>query len=315
MSAWVTLASGVFALPGTAEAVQCIDPMPRVPDDGATAVPTNAVLWGYGRGARERLLGPDGEVVPVERRTVSVAEQFAFPASWYAYPVLVPIDPLAPDTRYTLESDAHPLASDEPTPLGQVTFTTGSGPSLGVPPLPVLLDAETHARTFSEILPRLVTLEFEHQGLLIADVGNLGAATSLDDLYLADSDLPYYEPVTGGGIEWATTRQTLTVGVSDCTHWGSAADRLDARFGVLDLAGNFSGWVDVELEIPSREEAEAAEAAAAEAARKRLYGPREGRPSVCTFAPARSEGAAGLCLFVGVLGAAFWMRRRGVRWV
>lgn len=37
-----------------------------------------------------------------------------------------------------------------------------------------------------------------------------------------------------------------------------AGDRIDASFGLLDVAGNFSGWADMPVEIPSHTEARAA---------------------------------------------------------
>jgi hypothetical protein len=305
------VASAVLSLPDPAYALSCDERIPRFPQADAAGVPTNTILWGYGRSSYERLLGPNGDVVPVERRSVPIANSLG--TGSFAYPVLVPIDPLAPDTRYTLVYDSYtPRPPDAEPLIGQAVFTTGTGPSLVAPPLPVVLGAESLAGQGWGGPVRYISLDIAHQGLLLADIGGLGDVTSIDDLFLADTTLALYDAVAGNGIEWVTTEQALGVGPSDCGYWPSgAADRQNARLGVLDLAGNFSGWVDVELELPSVQEAQAAAEADTAAAYDRTYGERDGRPPVCTFTPSRSGGSsgAGAWLTLAVAGLLHATRR------
>lgn len=80
----------------------------------------------------------------------------------------------------------------------------------------------------------------------------------------------------------------------DCGVWPPyASDSELGRFGVLDLAGNFSGWASVPLELPSLADAQAA--AVAE---------REANPQRATGAPERV-----------LARAAGWRRYLAARWV
>ena len=173
----------------------------------------------------------------------------------------------------------------------------------------MLLRAEPHAGRGLGGLERYLELEVAHQGLLIADLGGLGQVASLDDMFLEDRTLAPYEPIATLGIEWVTTEQALLVGRLECRYWpDAAADHESARFGVLDLAGNFSGWTEVELQIPSLEEAQAVDEADRAAAYERTFGPRDGRPSVCAFQAAPCAGV-GSGLTLALLGAIACARR------
>jgi hypothetical protein len=100
-----------------------------------------------------------------------------------------------------------------------------------------------------------------------------------------------------------------------------APDALNGRFGSVDLAGNFSGWADVPLEIPSQAEAQAAvadelaEQAEAEAEAERVAAANRAmlaeRPSTgaCAAAPVRAGRASGLASLALVLAAALRRRR------
>jgi hypothetical protein len=308
----LALASVALTLPSRAHALSCELDTPRFPQEGATAVPTNAVLLGYGYNSSERLRGPDGEEVPVERRSVR-APFYATP-TLSGLPVLVPLEELEPDSVYRIEVDENARWGIAEPSLRQIVFATGPGPSVAPPPLPVLIGAEPHVGRGFDGPGRSIRLEFAHQGLLITDLGSFGPVTSVDDLFL-DPTASADDPVSSRRLEWVTTDQGLSVGYGDCLSWPSmAGERENARFGVLDLAGNFSGWVDVELVLPSREEAEAAAQAQQAAGLKKLYGKREGRPPVCTFTPSRSGSTSGIAAWLtlglaGVLAAGRRFRR------
>ena len=101
---------------------------------------------------------------------------------------------------------------------------------------------------------RTLSLELPHGGILIGESGGaLDDVASLDDL-LASPDAGFVSvdaSPTSPIVRWATTDSVLSVGLGDCVVWPSSEAAATARFGVLDLAGNFSGWGEpVDLELP-----------------------------------------------------------------
>ena len=100
--------------------------------------------------------------------------------------------------------------------------------------------------------------------------------------------------------------------------WPGGSNRYSARFGVMDMAGNFSGWSsETLLELPDQAEADrlVAEAEAAERAREeeiaRLQqsqpgmGAFEGHNMGCAFGAANSRALGGpMLLALGALAAA-----------
>ncbi|HTV18948.1 MAG TPA: hypothetical protein VMG12_09765, partial [Polyangiaceae bacterium] len=79
-------------------------------------------------------------------------------------------------------------------------------------------------------------------------------------------------------------RVTRLVGPSG----GVVSDTASGRFGVLDLAGNFSGWVSVPLELPSLAEVDAAVAeehlaGEAEGNVQSSLNVQQGRPPACSL--------------------------------
>ena len=301
---------------GTAHALSCAGDFSRRPNTGAVDVPTNALLWGYTR-TFARLLGPSGEVVNVD--------ELELVTGWGGLRVLVPGAELQPDSDYTIVIQ-YDEDSAEPDEL--VTFHTAFGPATARPPLPTLSSSETGTgSTWLGSPSRYQTLEFdglvEGQLALLGDIadsgdGDAAAPDTLDSVRVLLA--PPNEPL-GPVMEWVSDRATLTVGTTDCSTWpAGAADRQDARFGSFDLAGNFSGWIDVPLELPSREEAQAAadqeraerELQQAEAARQNLQEPRSAIAdcSTATRLGARSGSVAWLSLSLGLVAAA---ARRRVR--
>src|SRR5262245_55797843 len=87
----VILACATVVLPGTARALSCGPPHFTAPEDGASGVPTNTLLWGYGRYEATppgRLYGPEGEV-PLEERSLPMQLDELYGSYM---PVLVPLE-------------------------------------------------------------------------------------------------------------------------------------------------------------------------------------------------------------------------------
>lgn len=295
--------------PGTAWALSCAGDFGRRPDTGAVDVPTNALLWGYAA-PRDRLLGPSGEAVEVDALELAVGD--------VGFAILVPRAELLPNADYTI------VRGDS---IERIPFRTSSGPATSPPPLPVFLGSETGTgSTWLGSPARYQTLDFD--GLAEGDLGLLGDistardgdAGALDTLASIRELLrPRAEP-TGPVVEWLSDHEPFTIGETDCSTWpAGAADRQDARFGTFDVAGNFSGWIDVPLELPSREEAQAEADRAraerdleqAEAARQNIQEPRSAA-SCSTAAPVGPGNAGSLAWLSSSLGllAAVARRRR-----
>jgi hypothetical protein len=263
MNTHKTLAAGALGCamavaPGTSHALSCATNWAQVPRDGDRDVPTNTLIWSHGRfggASAARLIGPSGEV-GVDERFMPVA---IYPGEGTNYPVLVPRAELEPNTRYAIEIT---YDYDEPTPdvTERVGFTTGSGPATVAPPVPSLVSIEEDAGTgWLGGNQRWLNLDFApHGGILVADTAAaLGSVASVNDLFVEGGsfDSVTLEPTTRA-IRWFSSDDDVAVGIGDCLVWPEGAERQSARFGVLDLAGNFSGWMTTELELPSPAEAQ-----------------------------------------------------------
>lgn len=250
----VSIACLTALVPGTARALTCATNWVRAPEDGAVGVPTNTLLWGFDFSYASssvlstRLLGPSGPV-QLEQRYLPV---YVSGEQKSQIPVLVPATELAPNTRYSIEGRD-----------SRSSFVTASGAAEQAPALPELLSS---APAVSEV-SRGRRLEFSHAGILIGDASEaLGAVTSLSDLLLQAPDLPdggagtFLDLPDAPAARWLTTDATLTVGAGGCTVWPDYdLERVPARFGAFDLAGNFSGWLDVpDLALATPEEVELA---------------------------------------------------------
>lgn len=313
---------GIHVMPDTARALSCATNWIPAPAQGDVGVPTNTLIWAHGRfggASPARLIGPAGEV-PVEERFFTVAISVDQGTN---YPVLVPEAELEPDTTYRIETSYEDISGVVTTE--SVSFTTGSGPLTSAPLPPQITSSEPGAGNGWEGgVNRYLRLGVAHEGILIADnAGALGTIESAQDLWLPERDADFESvPLASGTrvVRWATLDSELWVGLGDCMVWPeTAADREQARFGVLDLAGNFSGWTGpVELTLPSVSEAESIiasnnqareEEEAARYAAIDFQKPKSG----CTLsaAPSSTErsawGLAALALALGVAAR----RRRG----
>lgn len=313
----LTIGALLGVSPGTADAASCAINLVQAPRVGQTNVPTNTLLWGYA-GGNLQLVGPSGEVVSLVERAI-IARSWSF--TRVSFPVLVPTGPLQPYTRYSIEVD-----SGESRPLARNEFVTGAGPADSAPEVPVLVSAEPRLETSRG---RWLDLQFEDirdRGLILIGTAD-GAVTELASVegLLLDGPPTPAAAAEAPLLEWIADVEQLSVGLEYCSLWPEGApDALTASFGVFDLAGNFSGWGDVSLELPSEAEAqaladqEAAEAAAAAAEADRVAEANLARLAAasrddgCALAPASSGGPSALAALA--LGAsALWRRRQQVR--
>jgi len=136
------LAAAPIVQPSPALALSCAwGPIASLPPDGATGVPTNAVLRVIylSSGPDETpvtLLGPGGQSVDV---TLELASGEGGGERTYA---LTPFTPLEPSTTYRIAVGEHPEAPD---PWILATFTTGAGPATQAPEPPVIIDTDRDA--------------------------------------------------------------------------------------------------------------------------------------------------------------------------
>lgn len=207
----------------------------RLPRDGQREVPLDTLIWGGWPGAQVSLRGPEG-VVASERRLI--------PAAGYAQrnsgiPVLVPLQPLQPNSVYTVEESAGPNLSRQ--------FTTGESVD-DEAPAPLKLLGSTAS-------PGQLVLDFASDDVLAGELDGTSAPfASLHDVLLPvnfgdgyralDADAPVFQ--------WLTPEPTLRLSSGGvCSNWSSAGYAQRARFGTFDIAGNFSGWTDVpDIEVP-----------------------------------------------------------------
>ena len=317
------LGVSLAVIPGTAHALSCATNMLTAPAPDQANVPTNALLWGYSL-AYTRLLGPSGEVIPLDERALRVAQLDQHRG---VVPILVPRGDLQPNTRYTIEVDHAGPGVD------RSEFITGAGPA-GEPPAPPTLIASEPVIGLSwssASVMRWVSLEFQsirERGLILIGIsvdparGGTPEVASVESIFVDDTSLPEEAILEGPTVEWASQDDWVSAGIADCATWPEGApDAVNGRFGTFDLAGNFSGWADVSLEIPSLAEAEAgtatarAEQAEAAAEAERVAAANRAlladQPSggACAAAPARAGGGSGLASLALVLAAALRRRR------
>lgn len=231
-----------------AQALSCdFSPYYFAPPADAQNVPTNTRLWGLAHYAHEIILsGPDGSVELVEmklqlQRGLDMDDRF---------PVFQPAQLLDPDTRYTVSIVFS--GSDGSEVVHEHLFTTGVGPATRLPDMPVLLSKTPGGGpSFSGGTGSWVQLDFEHQGILIGAseqfANSAESAENLEDLIRAAEVTEPQQGPTGQlapeGVKWLDNFGNFRVGTGDCQVWpASQGAAISARFGVLDLAGNFSGW-------------------------------------------------------------------------
>lgn len=191
------------------------------PADGATDVPTNAVLWipfdvslEGDEPTTSRLRSDDGTEVALDVHVVGGLR------------VMQPLEPLAPFTRYTVVG-----CHDGACPIELRAFTTGEGPDLDPPAIPVELGRERDVERivgFCAGTYRTVAIDLDFEGLLVADLG-----------------LPEFDERTRRGQPDVITTEVdhpLVIDESEAP----LTDPVAIRVGAFDAAGNFSGWQELD---------------------------------------------------------------------
>jgi hypothetical protein len=302
---------GVIAVaPGTASALTCASPGARAPQAGSRNVPTDTLLWGF-PASSARLIRPSGEEVPLDERMFEVTGPAVIDGKPVTVPVLVPHAELERNAAYAIEVD---YGTDA---VHLREFSTGAGPTRELPAPPVLVSSEPRMSAGWQGWgggppERWLELQFEYDHILIGDAGGLGPFASIDDLFI-DPAAAQKASSERERLTWITSADGLSVGRGGCISWPEGApDIQSARFGSLDLAGNFSGWVEVPLELPSEEEARAV--LALEPAREPTSQPRvDSGPSACSLAAPVPRGTGVLTLFALGVGWALTSARRARR--
>lgn len=218
-------AAALLAAPSVARACSCGgDPPVQWPAMEATGVPTNTRIW-LGNSWFYEFTTPRlrkaGEAVDLAF-TISTIETSDGPLDVYT-----PGAPLAPNTAYEL------LACDSETcDPPHLRFTTGAGPDLDPPPVPIETERSGDAggsRRDSCGKYKSATVSLDAEGLLVVEIDG----GTLDPLTLS------------GTTTVATLDAGIIVGRGACfMHWPTSEDSAPIRYGAFDLAGNFSGWTE-----------------------------------------------------------------------
>jgi hypothetical protein len=257
---WLVAFAGLTTVaPDTARALSCITNTVNAYPLGQEDVPTNTLIWGYSA-ATARLLGPAGEAIPTKERAIVTAGTLGtrWPVS-----VLVPDSILQPNARYAIEID-----SGNEAPRTRHEFVTADGPASTTPALPTLVSTQSHVGTFwaSTMPARWTDLQFQDirsQGLIVIGITNVAESDALASIDTLEDILidgpPSPEAIAQAPlVQWISDSDDFGVGITDCALWPDGApDTLTGRFAAVDLAGNFSGWVDIPLELPAAAEAQA----------------------------------------------------------
>ena len=240
---YVALILATLTLPATSLACSCMEPGATFflqPEDGATGVPTNALVWVGG--AQTRGLFAGETQLPIE---VLDADEIVLPGTEGrlrslndTIDVFTPDLLLEADTTYTVRVGDQLIS----------TFTTGSGVDDEAPSIP----EQTEVSSWSEPAEPFGTTSCgptpaSHGVSISWDMQGDSVLVLLDQDGLADVDVegiagsapglaPHGSASLGngfvcGGDTWEDARLGATT---------------EVRYGSFDLAGNFSGWSEPE---------------------------------------------------------------------
>ena len=241
--AFASLFTAALALPATSFACSCMEPGATFflqPEDGATGVPVNTLVWvgaGQTRGLFEgdpqlpiELLDADEVVLPgTEGRLRSLNDTID---------VFTPDLLLEADTTYTVRVGEQVIS----------TFTTGSDVDEEAPPVPEETEVSTWSRAAEPFgttscgpLPAShgVSITWDMQGdsvLVLLDQDGLAEVDTDGIAGSAPGLAPHGSASLGngfvcGGDTWEEARLGATT---------------EVRYASFDLAGNFSGWSEPE---------------------------------------------------------------------
>ena len=243
----VLVAAALAALaPGAARACSCALPFLLEPREGATDVPTNAKIWHLPTspepGATYRLEGPNGAVA-MDKVAVAPSLGSGIPGF-----VFTPRQPLTPGATYRFVVCLSPTnclsgkgftvgsrrldSAALPSPLSREPYFVPGSPNSSCGPAPI----------------QGITFRFDWDGIaLLMDVDgdNAFSPATLQDL-LKHTAIKAFSP------------ELISAGPSFCSmDWprdpsGNPVLTPRLRFGVVDIAGNFSGWTPSEqVALPS----------------------------------------------------------------
>lgn len=261
-------------------------PPVMAPAPGATDVPLNTRIWirhGYYSSCdygiddvTSTYLLFDASSIPVSMTVTGIDDEVD------CILVLTPTTPLTPDSRYDLWH-----CPDETCDEALTFFQTGSHTDL-TPPAPTTEEATSRRRKMmcwmlGNVATATLDIEMvaDERTILVADLGEM---STLD-------------PVGHTGyVAQVTSESTFEFGRGACEIWPWTLDddkQTTIRYGVFDLAGNFSGWsTPAPLDRPKL-------------------------PITCT--PTCSTGSPGsalglLLVLLGLLGTLVWRLRREQRY-
>jgi MYXO-CTERM domain-containing protein len=238
---WRILLAGLAAslAPRVAQACSCGPPYLQEPRPGATDVPVNTKIWylppGPRIGATFRLEGPAGDAA-MDMTVVSPGARFAPFTGGF---VFTPRQPLTPGATYRF------LVCVDGNCQGDQGFTVGSRrlDSAALPRelsrQPLFISGDPRSSCGPAAI-QLINFKFEWDGIaLLADVDgdNHFSPVTFQDLLLHTATRAAGQGLNG----------ELGLGLAPCSDWprdasGNPVLNPRLRFGVLDIAGNFSGW-------------------------------------------------------------------------
>jgi hypothetical protein len=229
--------AAIAAIGGARLARACSCATPEVmPFDGSTGVPLNTRVWvpDGGRGGSSTVSPP--RLRPVGGLLVDFDVSAIQDASGLRYKVLKPKAPLAPMTRYVVETVDLRGSTTSSFTTGEVADTTAPAPPAG------RVTKSCAARTPQSSCGEYSrSLRFEiptsDKALAVITTGGQPPPPSLDQSPQAWPPDP--NPVI---FAYRGTRTEFGLGQSACIHWPISQPAGTIFFGAVDLAGNFSGW-------------------------------------------------------------------------
>jgi hypothetical protein len=205
--------------------VALVGPGLLAPSDGATGVPTDALIWiGDLQVARAdagafkssaaaiTVSGPNGPISGSSNR-------ITFFTGNGAITVFRPSSPLAPETVFTVTVNGGLVA----------TFTTGSATTGPAPAVPQVKQSVQHSEPFTCFFDSN-TFSMTAPGLLV--VAQFEGEEPAFNVSVPSGQLRAFTPAGSGA--------RIDFDQGGCGNWDGSPAR--ARFATFDIAGQFSGW-------------------------------------------------------------------------
>ncbi len=225
----------------SARALSCANVPLLVPAPGSVDVATDASVWcgtspvidfeGWERPALEVELSAAAD--RADDRAVMAGAKREIHADWRQVAILTPEAELLPFTEYEVRCNGYPQA-----PGLSWTFTTGAGPTSAPPALPDPLELEaiaSRSHAFGLSIGVRVPGLLERGTVALLDLGG-GAGFDPDSLSGAVNQVAF---------GWRQEPTSAWLGQAACDrNWSDVApgSSRSLSIGLLDAAGNFSGW-------------------------------------------------------------------------